>query len=101
MSFSIRFALAAAALAVLALVATGCGDTVIDSKSAEETVQASLEKSLHEKIKSVDCPSGQKVEPGETFSCEVNFSQGKQATATLKILNEDADMSFVGLKPSK
>ena len=100
MSFSIRCALAATALAVLALVAAGCGETVIDDVKAEGAIQTSLEKSLHEKIKSVECPSDQEVEPGKTFTCEVNFSQGKQATATLKILNKDADVSLVGLKPS-
>lgn len=100
MSFPIRCGLAAAALAVLAIAATGCGDTVIDRKSTEETLQASLEKSLHEKIKSVDCPSDVKVEPGKTFTCEVDFSQGKQATATLKIRNKDADISIERLKPS-
>jgi hypothetical protein len=31
----------------------------------------------------------------------VIFSDGKQATATLKILNKDADVSLVGLKPKK
>lgn len=100
MSFPIRCALAAAALAVMGLVAAGCGETVIDDQKAEGAIQSSLEKSLHEKIKSVDCPSDQKVEAGKTFTCEVNFSQGKQATATLKILNKDADVSLVGLKPS-
>jgi hypothetical protein len=100
LSFSIRCALAATALAALALVAAGCGETVIDDVKAEGAIQTSLEKSLHEKITSVECPSDQEVEKGKTFTCEVNFSQGKQATATLKILNEDADVSLVGLKPS-
>lgn len=100
MSVPIRSALAVAALAALGLVAVGCGETVIDDVKAEGAIQSSLEKSLHEKIQSVDCPSDQEVEKGKTFTCQVNFSQGKQATATLKILNEDADVSLVGLKPS-
>ena len=44
-------------------------------------------------------PADEKVETGKTFSCTVKFSDGKQANATLKILNEDADVSLVGLKP--
>lgn len=100
MSFAIRCALAAATVAVLATGIAGCGDTVIDSKSTEETLQVSLEKSLHEKITSVDCPSDVKVEPGKTFTCEVNFPKGKQATATLKIRNKDADISIERLQPS-
>jgi hypothetical protein len=31
----------------------------------------------------------------------VIFSDGKQATATLKILNKEADVSLVGLKSKK
>jgi hypothetical protein len=92
----------AAALAlslVVVLVAVGCGETVIDDVKAEGAIKSNLEKSLHEKIKGVDCPSDEKVEAGKTFTCTVNLSDGKQATATLKILNTDADVSLVGLKP--
>jgi len=97
MSFSVR---CAAALTLLALVfaAAGCGETVIDDVKAEGAIQSNLEKSLHAKIKSVDCPSDEKVEAGKTFTCTVIFSDGKQATVTLKIRNEDADISIVGLK---
>jgi hypothetical protein len=100
MSFSVR-CLAAVALLAVALVGAGCGETVIDDVKAEGAIQSNLEKSLHAKIKKVDCPSDQKVEAGKTFTCTVIFSDGKQATATLKILNKDADVSLVGLKPKK
>jgi hypothetical protein len=100
MTFSIRCA-AALALLVIGFAAAGCGETVIDDVKAEGAIQSNLEKSLHAKIKSVDCPSDQKVEAGKTFTCTVIFSDGKQATATLKILNKDADVSLVGLKQNK
>ena len=100
MRFPARLAAAAALLAIAVAVA-GCGETVIDNTKAEGAIESNLEKALHEKIKSVECPSGQKVEAGQTFTCTVIFSDGKQATATLKILNKDADVSLVGLKPKK
>jgi hypothetical protein len=100
MRFSARCA-AAAALLVIAVVAAGCGETVIDNTKAEGAIESNLEKALHEKIKSVECPSDQKVETGKKFNCTVIFADGKQATATLKILNKDADVSLVGLKPKK
>jgi hypothetical protein len=100
--YGVRPPLAALAIAlVAAAVLAGCGDTVIDSVKAEGAVQADLESSLHEKITSVECPSDQKVEPGKTFTCTVDYAGGKRAIATLKIRNEDADISFVGLKPNK
>ena len=100
MRFPVRFA-AAVALLAIAAVAAGCGETVIDNAKTEEAIESNLEKALHEKIKSVECPSDQKVEAGQTFTCTVIFSDGKQATATLKILNKEADVSLVGLKPKK
>jgi Domain of unknown function (DUF4333) len=78
----------------------GCG-TVIDSEKLQDTIQASLEKSVNEKIKNVDCPSDVSVDPGATFTCEVIFSDGRREEATLKIRNKDADISMIGLKPTK
>jgi len=112
------------AVAVLALVAIGllgCGE-VIDGSKVEAQVQSDLEKSLpealesgaageqlqkelgitpHEKIASVDCPSEQGVDPGTKFSCSVEFSNGRQATETLKILNKEAGLKVVSFEPSK
>jgi NAD(P)H-hydrate repair Nnr-like enzyme with NAD(P)H-hydrate epimerase domain len=86
-----------ASIGLLALFLAGCGGTVID----EDTIQASLEKSLHEKIKAVDCPSGLNVDAGTTFSCAVNRSNGIQATVTLKIRDKEADLSIVDFKQSE
>lgn len=96
----LRVPVVAAILAVclLAALLAGCGETVIDDAKAEDATQSSLENSLREKITDVDCPSGQTVEAGQTFTCTVRFSNDKQATATLKIRNKDADVSLVGLK---
>lgn len=85
----------------LAFCALGCGDTIIDSGKAEDTIKASLEKSGHEKITAVECPSHQEVVAGDTFTCSVDFADGKQETATLKIRNSDADLDLVGLKANK
>jgi hypothetical protein len=85
------------ALLVVAAGVAGCGGTVIDGTKAEEELQASLSKSLHEKVSSVDCPPDQKVEAGATFTCSVKLSDGKTETATLKIRNDDADVSVIDL----
>jgi Domain of unknown function (DUF4333) len=87
-------------LLIGAVALYGCG-TVVDRAKLQDTVQASLEKSIHEKIKSVECPSDQSVDPGATFNCTVIFSDDRREVATLKIRNKDADISMVGLKPEK
>jgi len=92
---------AIAVLVVAGVLIVGCGDTVIDNTKAEDAIQRNLESSLHQSVTSVSCPSNQKVDPGTTFDCTVDFAGGKQAVATLKILNKDADVSIVGLKVNK
>lgn len=84
-------------LAMAAFVAVGCGETVIDDAKIEDTIQADVEKSRDEKVKSVDCPEPE-VDPGATFECAIAYPDGKQATITLKIRNEDADLDVVGFK---
>jgi hypothetical protein len=100
MSFTGRMC-AVVVLVVAGAVVVGCGDTVIDGSKAEGAIQSNLEKSLHHKVSSVSCPSEQKVEPNATFTCTVDFSNGKQATATLKILNKNADVSLINLQANK
>ena len=86
---------------LLCLVALyGCG-TVIDREKLQDTVQASLENSVHEKIQKVECPADVSVDPGATFTCTVIFSHDRREVAILKIRNKDADITMVGLKPSK
>ncbi|HEX5527320.1 MAG TPA: DUF4333 domain-containing protein [Solirubrobacterales bacterium] len=74
---------------------------MVDLEKLQDTIQASLEKSIHEKIKAVECPSDQSVDPGATFTCIVIFSNDRREVATLKIRDKDADISMVGLKPEK
>jgi hypothetical protein len=95
--FGSRFFAAFALLAALVAL-YGCG-TVVDKVKLQDTIQASLEDSIHEKIKKVDCPSDQPVDPGATFTCDVIFSDHRREEAILKIRNKDADISMVGLKP--
>ena len=76
----------------------GCG-TVVDKVKLQDTIQASLEDSIHEKIKQVECPSDESVDPGATFSCVVIFSDDRREVATLEIRNEDADITMIDIKP--
>jgi len=92
-----RFA-ALAALALVAFAAVGCGETVIDDVKTEAALEQNLKNSVGQKISAVDCPSGVEVEKGKTFECTIKLANGKQETATLKILNSDADVEVTELK---
>lgn len=91
--------LVAVASVALTVLVAGCGGTTIDRVKLEDTAKPSLEKSLHEKITAVECPSGQAVDPGATFSCEVIFPDQKRELVIFKIRDKDADVSLVGLEP--
>jgi Domain of unknown function (DUF4333) len=94
-------ALTITAVALAALAASGCGETVIDSAKTEGALKENLRDHLHKRVSSVECPSGVKVEPKASFECTVNLAGGKTETATLKILNKNADVEVTGLVAKK
>jgi hypothetical protein len=98
MSSLARIAALAALLALAALVA-GCGKTVIDDAKTEDAIAQNVESALGKDVSSVDCPSGVEVERGARFECTVVLAGGREETAKLKILNEDADVELVDLGP--
>lgn len=86
-------------VAVAALVA-GCGGSVIDSTKQEEVVKANFEHVHGEKVSSVHCPSGVKVEKGTTFECTVKPAKGEEQTETLEIVDSNADVHVIELRGS-
>ena len=103
-------ALAAIATAMAAAALVGCGETVISTTKIEETFKSNLEKvlpqrddlqkklgiSAHETITAVNCPSGQEVETGGRFVCEIVFANDKTANQTFEIVDQDANVKHVG-----
>ena len=87
--------------AAFALAVSGCGETIIDTSKTEDAIEQNLERATGRKVTAVECPSDVEVDKGATFDCEVSFAGGKRETATLKILNEDADVALTNLQPSE
>jgi hypothetical protein len=90
-----------ALLAAASLLGVGCGETVIDDAKTEAALEENLRRSVRQDVSSVDCPSDVEVETDATFACTVRLKGGEEQTATLKILNEDADVEVTKLKPAK
>jgi hypothetical protein len=99
MAKAVRAARAAAVL-VAALSLASCGETVVDDTKAEDQIKANVEHNTGVKV-SVECPTGVEVSPGRTFSCTVTTRKGNEAEAVLRILNSDADVHFIALRPLK
>lgn len=94
-----RGCLFGAALAATALLAAGCGKTIIDDQKTEAAIKQNLQGQVDGNVRSVSCPDGQEVEAEATFSCDVRTSEGV-VVARLEILNEDADVQIVALDDS-
>ncbi len=90
-----------AAVAAAALAVSGCGETVIDQAKVEATIKENLRDARHERVASVDCPSGVEVQPGATFKCTVSLVGGGAETATLRIVDKKADLEMTGLSGGK
>jgi len=88
-------------VALAAVFATGCGETVLDDVKTEQTLEQELGSSSGRKITAVECPSGVEVEKGATFECTVTLAGGDEEIATLEVLNEDADVQLVDLASRK
>jgi hypothetical protein len=100
MTLSARLGVLAAPLAAAALLVAGCGETVIDSAKVEAAIEQNLHRATGQKVSSVECPSGVEVKAGATFECTVELG-GKQESATLKIVNSNADVEVTDLRVSK
>ncbi len=96
-----RLGALAVLVAIVAAAAVGCGETVIDATKTEAAIEQNLEKSLGKKVSSVECPSDVEVKAGASFDCVVTLTGGKTETASLKIINDDADVEVTGLQPAK
>lgn len=102
MAFSTRSAVLLLAVASVALaLLAGCGKTVMDDDKIEADLEQYVEDTFDKKVASVACPSGVEVEKGKTFGCTVSLAGGKEETATIRILNEDADYGIDDLQPAK
>lgn len=67
----------------------------------EAQIEQDVEGATGRKVASVDCPSDVEVKKDMTFECVVSFENGKRSVETLKILNEDADVSVINLRPQR
>lgn len=96
-SHRLRRLLLAGALCAALLGLVACGETVIDDAKTEGALKQNLE-SIGPPVTAVSCPSGVEVVAGTTFECEVTRAGGRKQTATLRIVNEDADVEVTGLR---
>ncbi len=92
-----RMSAPAVAVLIAALALAACGKTILDPSKTEDQIQAEAERQ-GEKVASVECPADVEVEPGREFTCTVRIAGGGTETATLRIRDEEANLTLLSLE---
>ncbi len=71
---------------VLAVGLAGCGG--VDDGKLEDQISKQVEKQGG-KVASVDCPSGEKLKKGNTFTCTLKTAKGQSFPIRVNIVSED------------
>lgn len=89
------------ATAVIALVAAGCGGSVVKQSSEEDLVTQTFQKQGLPAPESIDCPDNVDAKVGETFECTATVKGGQTLTLSAKITKKTDNgviMTVTGLK---
>jgi hypothetical protein len=74
---------------------------VFDSQQMQQDIKRLLTEAYAvDGVESVNCPSGQEVETGATFQCEVTVN-GKQQSVTITVKNDDGHYQVGRLQPQQ
>jgi hypothetical protein len=85
---------AAIPAALLAVLVPGCSQT-IDSDKAEKTIARLVATQIGTQVQSVECPSGNTANKGDTFDCRVVGRDGSAADAQVIEINDDGAVRVV------
>ena len=86
----------AVSLALPLVLAAGCGSAdTIDHKKAEELARK-VADSGRVRLKSVSCPSGQKLKKGATFDCDLVYAEGTKGTITIHQTDDKGGIRTAG-----
>ena len=65
---------------------SGCGG--VDDGKLEDQISKQVERQGG-RVSSVDCPSGEKLEKGNTFTCTLKTAKGQSFPIRVNIVSED------------
>jgi hypothetical protein len=79
----LRALVLAVGVAVASLVASGCGQTVIDAGKAQRFITTAVTKQAGVRVKSVVCPKNRKAKKGDHFQCTVTGTDGTKGVVDI------------------
>ncbi|MEA2219979.1 MAG: hypothetical protein QOJ35_2605 [Solirubrobacteraceae bacterium] len=80
-------------VALAALTASGCGQTVIDGAKAEKLIMTAVETQVGADVKSVQCPKDIKAKAKATFTCAVTGIDGTKGNALVTQKDDKGNIS--------
>ena len=80
---------------IAALTLAACGDKTLDTGDAEKKIAEGVEEQQNYEPEKVECPDDMKAEEGETYECKVTAPGGKEATATITMVDDEGRFRFV------
>jgi Domain of unknown function (DUF4333) len=87
--------------ASLVLLATGCGESKLDTSRLEDQIQKTLSDRTGFTIESVSCPDDVQAEKGGTFRCTVTTSRGERAVANVTQTDDKGGVTWKLAGPIK
>lgn len=98
-----RFIALALTTCIAALVAAGCGKTVIDEKKAAKLLREGITAQgvKASAIKDVSCPSGVEVKKGKPYACITTLSDGSKLKVNFTMLDDKGTIKAISAVPTK
>ena len=84
----------ALALCAVAVLAGGCGETVLDANEVGGEIGARIEELTGAEVESVVCPSDVEAKAGTTFTCTVTGTDGTSLTIAVRQTSADGALAF-------
>ena len=94
-------AVLAVTCASLALLATACGDSKLDTSKLEDQIEKTLADRTGFTITSVRCPDDVKAEKGGTFRCTVATARGERAVVNVTQTDDKGGVTWKVAGPIK
>lgn len=85
----------AAGACTLALLAAGCGTSVVDARRVENQIRSLVSgPPANLSVAAVTCPSGRAAKQGDTFSCTMRLTNGETVPFTVTQQDSKGDVSI-------
>lgn len=92
----IRPVRAVLAASVFGVSLVGCG-SIVKQSASESKIASQVERTFNINVRQAHCPSDVEVRADDTYRCQIVTDGGQKLSATIQIMNDDADLQIKAL----